>query len=856
LGTIELRQNKQQVSGTYSERGGGTIEGVVQGSRLDFTWKDSNGSGWGFFRAIANGTILAGMWGSGTEKADGNSLIATQINQTAQNSKLPPTNNKQADRDLISTRNYKKGDSVEVLWDNTWWPAKVLEIKGEKYCITYEGWDSSWDECVDSNRIRPVAETAEAEAERLYRVGFNYLINKKYIEAVENLEKSLALCENKKLDNLIIRERALNAISVAYAILGDYEKLKKYAEKHLEIANQLYDPSAATIALVRIAGFYFDQGDYKTAELKLLEAVSRSKNIAPNTGGAALSALGQTYLAMGKIKEAIAYLEEALKIEDPEVRSSTLEGLGQAYIVQGNYKKAISFLEENRMIAKKYQGLFDVSIEANALNNLGYAFFKAGDLSKAEDSLRKAVVLWESQRNMLVSNNLYSDPLENRPLKVDLFKVSIFELQALSYGTLQKVLFLQGKPENALEVAEQGRSRAFADLLAQRLSPQAVEQITSKAPNIKQIREIAKIQNATLVEYSLIDSSPGFATPGKIQAKELLVWVIQPTGEVALCRVDLKDLQQQNTSFADLVYDTKKSILTEQFNPGNDSSPQLKQLHQLLIEPIARLLPKDSNARVIIIPHRELFLVPFSALLDADGKYFIEKHTISIAPSIQILDSTHQLAIQNRGLAKDNLIVGNPTFKKESEQPLQQLPNEEIQAQEIATLFNTKAIVRDRATKANIVQQMPKARIIHLGTHAKADDKEGLKSWIALASSANDDGFLTAEEIFRLFRLPQGLPLHAELVVLSACQTAQGKNTGDGVIGLSRSLIAAGVPSAIISLWSVEGNSSIDLIKAFYKNFQQNPDKAQALSNAMRSTMKKYPQPGDWAVFTLIGEAQ
>lgn len=847
-GTIKLRQNEQHVSGTYSGRGGGSIEGVVEGTRLNFTWKDDHDSGWGFSRAIANGTTLVGMWENGTEKTDGNSLIANQIKQTAPRPKLSPTNNQQADRDSISTQTYKKDDLVEVLWQNTWWPAKVLEVKGENYCITYVGWDSSWDECVASNRIRPVAKTAEAEAERLYRVGFNHLVNKNYIQAVEHLEESIEITENQKLDNAIIQERALNAISLVYAILGDYEKLKEYAEKHLEIANQLYDPSAATIALVRIASFYFDREDYKTAELKLLEAVSRSKNIAPYTGGFALSALGKTYLAMGKIEKAIAYLEEALKIGDPEVRVSTLEGLGQAYIILENYKKAIGFLEENRMIAKQYQGLFDVSIEANALNNLGYAFFKAGDLSKAEDALRKAVELWESQRNILSSND---------PLKVDPFKVSIFELQALSYGTLQKVLVLQDKPEAALEVAEQGRARAFAYLLAQRLSPKAVEQITSKVPNpnIEKIREIAKTQNATLVEYSLIDSSPRFATPGKVLATELLIWVVQPTGEVALHQLDLKELQMNNIS--DLVSETRQSILTEQVNPGNDSSPQLKELHKLLIAPIAKLLPKDPDARVIFIPHRELFNVSFPALLDANDKYLIEKHTISIAPSIQILDSTHQLAIQNRGLAQDNLIVGNPRMplKKESEKPLEQLPNEEIQAQEIAALLNTKAIVREWATKENIIQRMSKARIIHLGTHSQADNQEGLKSWIALAPSANDDGYLTAEEIFKLFTLPQGVPLHAELIVLSACQTGRGKITGDGVIGLSRSLIAAGIPSAVISLWSVDANSSILLMREFYENLQQNPDKAQALSQAMRTAMKQYPQPGDWAAFTLIGEA-
>jgi CHAT domain-containing protein len=78
----------------------------------------------------------------------------------------------------------------------------------------------------------------------------------------------------------------------------------------------------------------------------------------------------------------------------------------------------------------------------------------------------------------------------------------------------------------------------------------------------------------------------------------------------------------------------------------------LKQLHQLLIDPISDRLPQDPNQRVIFIPQNELFLVPFPALLDDNNKPWIEKHTILTAPSIQVLDLTRQQrqAIQNSKL--------------------------------------------------------------------------------------------------------------------------------------------------------------------------------------------------------------
>jgi CHAT domain-containing protein len=179
---------------------------------------------------------------------------------------------------------------------------------------------------------------------------------------------------------------------------------------------------------------------------------------------------------------------------------------------------------------------------------------------------------------------------------------------------------------------------------------------------------------------------------------------------------------------------------------------------------------------------------------------------------------------------------------------LSSLPDAEEEAKAIASLLNTKALIGNQATKLAIIQQMPKARIIHLATHGLMHNEQGLKSAIALAPSGQDNGLLTAEEILNL-------KLNAELVVLSACNTGRGKITGDGVIGLSRSLIRAGVPSVIVSLWSVPDSPTASLMTEFYRQLQHNPDKAQALRQAMLSTMKQHPDPRDWAAFTLIGEA-
>ena len=121
---------------------------------------------------------------------------------------------------------------------------------------------------------------------------------------------------------------------------------------------------------------------------------------------------------------------------------------------------------------------------------------------------------------------------------------------------------------------------------------------------------------------------------------------------------------------------------------------------------------------------------------------------------------------------------------------------------------------------------------------------------IALTPGQGEDGLLTSSEIF------DELELKADLVVLSACDTGLGDITGDGVIGLSRSLMAKGVPSVVVSLWSVPDAPTAELMTEFYSQLDQGRDKAQALRYAMLETLKDNPKPRDWAAFTLIGQAE
>jgi CHAT domain-containing protein len=274
-----------------------------------------------------------------------------------------------------------------------------------------------------------------------------------------------------------------------------------------------------------------------------------------------------------------------------------------------------------------------------------------------------------------------------------------------------------------------------------------------------------------------------------------------------------------------------------------DVNSASQNAYSLLIQPIADLLPKNPDDRVVFVPQSSLFAIPFHALQDEQGRYLIEKHTLQVTPSIQSLQLVQQQARVQPFSAP--LIVGNPAPMAENLAPL---PGAEAEAKTIAQMLNASALVGEKATKGNVWDKMLRSSLLHFATHGLLNHERGVESAIALVDAKSGEGLLTADEILRM-------QLNANLAVLSACDTGRGRITGDGVIGLSRSFMSAGVPSVVVSLWAVPDVPTKTLMTSFYQNLQKQPDKAKALRQAMLSTMKQYPNPGDWAGFVLIGSA-
>ena len=144
---------------------------------------------------------------------------------------------------------------------------------------------------------------------------------------------------------------------------------------------------------------------------------------------------------------------------------------------------------------------------------------------------------------------------------------------------------------------------------------------------------------------------------------------------------------------------------------------------------------------------------------------------------------------------------------------------------------------------------------MHFATHGQLDTQRPERSGLALSFVSPEgqklDGYLRLQDIYKL-------SLNADLVVLSGCETALGKDLrGEGLIGLTRGFMYAGVPRVIASLWSVDDRATSELMKRFYRGVLINKMRpADALRTAQLelSTEHGWSSPYYWAAFTLQGE--
>ena len=302
-----------------------------------------------------------------------------------------------------------------------------------------------------------------------------------------------------------------------------------------------------------------------------------------------------------------------------------------------------------------------------------------------------------------------------------------------------------------------------------------------------------------------------------------------------------------------------------------------EELSRLLLAPLADLI--EAHSQLILVPYGKAHSLPFSAL-PWNGQPLVAGRTVSYLPSA----STLQFVQPGRPMpSADRLLaVGNPS--RMAWQPRftgQAIPQPSLhaaarEARFVASLFpRGRALIGDQAAKPAVLDALGHYPLLHFATHGVLSEDSPLLSSILLANGES----LTVYDLM-------GARMNADLVVLSACRTAQGEATrGDDVLGLTRGLLAAGARATLATLWPVDDLATSMLMEQFYRHLRQGTPAAAALQNAqnelrtlsvkdiqqrrayitgsLRGTVltgepaipfaKDYRDPFFWAPFVLVG---
>ncbi len=323
----------------------------------------------------------------------------------------------------------------------------------------------------------------------------------------------------------------------------------------------------------------------------------------------------------------------------------------------------------------------------------------------------------------------------------------------------------------------------------------------------------------------------------------------------------------------------------------------LYRFQKYLIVPVTNRLVGIKN--LIIAPDDIFNFIPFEALRTFDGKYMVEKYNFRYIHSASVL-----LALQQRNYLstrKPLFAMGGAVYEKfdqaamgtgsSSEMnlletkvaenvktgkslrrayasiigngPLMPLPGTTEEIKNISKnlpgtdFFLGKEMTENRLKELSISGQLKNYKVLHLATHGmvvpEIPDLSCLAMCIFKNEEGGEDGFLSAPEI-------ANLQLNADLTVLSACETGQGKfYAGEGVTGITQSLILAGSNAALVTLWKVDDAATMNFMSNFYKEVAKGKQYPQIVNDLKRKFIKgdygkEFQHPYYWAPFIYYGK--
>jgi CHAT domain-containing protein len=276
----------------------------------------------------------------------------------------------------------------------------------------------------------------------------------------------------------------------------------------------------------------------------------------------------------------------------------------------------------------------------------------------------------------------------------------------------------------------------------------------------------------------------------------------------------------------------------------NDVQKLSQELYSWLIQPLEVDLAKLKIKTLVFVLDGSLRNIPMAVLYDEKQKqYLIQKYAIALAPGLQLIDPKR---FQRREL--NLLIAGISEQRQIEDRSFAALKNVELELDKVHSLIpKSQKLFNHTFTKINVQNKIQKVpfRVVHIATHGEFSsnaDKTFILTW---------EGLLKVKDFDKLLRLRNPSDRAIELLVLSACQTASGDKRA--TLGLAGIAVRAGARSTLATLWSVEDQSSAELMSLFYQELAQGETKAEALRHAQLELLDKYQTPYFWVPYVLVG---
>ena len=580
------------------------------------------------------------------------------------------------------------------------------------------------------------------------------------------------------------------------------------------------------------------------------------------------STASQIARAQNDMPKAIAFLKEALRQEETGYGSATPQrqtDLSELYRLNGNLSKAEEFA---RSAADSAQSSGYIPRIPAALHTLAQVQISQHKYAEADRTYDRAAII----QDMMIGN------ADTTLGKTALIKAAS-DLYAKHFALVAEHL---GNTEKAFAIIEQVRGRVMTDLLMAggNTSPESLEaekkiaRLRLKLTTARSDREIRELRDEIFLaeqsrsiapEISILKTNVHRAiTLKELQAslsrsELVLEYVVDDPASYCLV-ITREDAHIVKLAGKQIISPLVSTYLSEvkAKHPAHDEA---RRLYDVLMDPIPEA---QSNEQLVIVRDGPLHLVPFDALLDRHNDYVVQSTTVVYSPSASSFFLL-RTAAHPKNSAPTVLAVGDVPYDRSNLRPsavtrgyngsaLSNLPGSREEALAAAAAFPSESrmlLLGDDATESAF-KKASNRRVIHLAVHAIANETRPERASLVLLSDPahDEDGFLQASEIVQL-------PLNADLVVLSACDTAVGPLEGqEGVSTLSQAFLLAGARTVVSTLWSVEDETTLYLMKDFYSELNRKKRVPDALAAAKRTMLKTYGAkavPYYWAGFTVEG---